>query len=225
MRDAEIRRILGQTLDDGRLSRGERKALRHVVEELSDSDRAGFRRRAFEMAHDAAADDRTRGLVAWLEAVTGVVAPKDGGPAPLCEVLSSPGEACMKRIQALVAAAVDTIDVCVYTITDDRIARRIEEAHRRGVTVRILSDDEKASDLGSDIDRFRTSGIPVRLDASSHHMHHKFAVFDGRTALTGSYNWTRSAAEHNQENLVVSDDPRFVRALAEEFERLWARFS
>jgi phosphatidylserine/phosphatidylglycerophosphate/cardiolipin synthase-like enzyme len=50
-------------------------------------------------------------------------------------------------------------------------------------------------------------------------------VFDGRTAVTGSYNWTRTAAEQNQENLVVSDDPRLVRTLADEFERLWRSFS
>ena len=56
-------------------------------------------------------------------------------------------------------------------------------------------------------------------------MHHKFAVFDGRTAVTGSYNWTRSAARVNQENLVVSDDPRLVKPLVEEFERLWEKFS
>jgi phosphatidylserine/phosphatidylglycerophosphate/cardiolipin synthase-like enzyme len=52
-------------------------------------------------------------------------------------------------------------------------------------------------------------------------MHHKFAVFDGSLALTGSYNWTRGAARDNEENLVISDAPRFVEAFQGEFERLW----
>ena len=102
---------------------------------------------------------------------------------------------------------------------------RPRQAHRRGVLVRVLSDDEKAHDLGSDVHELRTLGVPVRFDSSPHQMHHKFAVFDGRTAVTGSYNWTRTAAEHNQDNLVVSDDPRLVRTLADEFERLWGLFS
>ncbi len=55
-------------------------------------------------------------------------------------------------------------------------------------------------------------------------MHHKFALFDGARLMTGSYNWTRSAAQHNHENLVVSDDHELVGAFGKTFERLWASF-
>jgi phosphatidylserine/phosphatidylglycerophosphate/cardiolipin synthase-like enzyme len=55
-------------------------------------------------------------------------------------------------------------------------------------------------------------------------MHHKFAIFDQRLLVTGSYNWTRSAAERNRENLAVTDDRRLVAAFREEFERLWRDF-
>jgi cardiolipin hydrolase len=98
----------------------------------------------------------------------------------------------------LLAEAAGRVDICVFTITDDRVADQILAAHRRGVAVRIISDDEKAFDEGSDIDRLRHAGVPVRVDSSVHHMHHKFALFDGRRLLTGSYNWTRAAARDNQ---------------------------
>jgi phosphatidylserine/phosphatidylglycerophosphate/cardiolipin synthase-like enzyme len=52
-------------------------------------------------------------------------------------------------------------------------------------------------------------------------MHHKFAIFDGELLLNGSYNWTRSAAEHNQENFTVTNDPAVVRRFAEAFARMW----
>jgi len=80
-------------------------------------------------------------------------------------------------------------------------------------------------DLGSDIERLRRSGIEVRTDTSPSHMHHKFAVFDGLMVLTGSYNWTRSAADRNQENLVCSNDPGLVDAFAGTFEQLWSQFA
>jgi len=55
-------------------------------------------------------------------------------------------------------------------------------------------------------------------------MHHKFALFDGRLLLTGSYNWTRGAADDNHENFVVTDDPHLLRAYAQAFEDLWHQF-
>ncbi len=149
-------------------------------------------------------------------------APADEGS--LSEVFMSPGEACVRRIAGLVGAAVRTVDICVFTITDDRISRAIREAHRRGVQVRIVTDDEKAHDAGSDTLALGRDGVPVRVDDSPFHMHHKFAIFDGRLLLTGSYNWTRGAAENNQENLLVTDDARFVRPFVAEFERLWTQF-
>ena len=112
----------------------------------------------------------------------------------------------------------------MFTITDDRIADAILEAHHRGVKVRIISDDDKSFDRGSDIQRLRDANVSLRVDHSPHHMHHKFAVFDGRLAVTGSYNWTRGAAERNHENLVILDDPRIVPRFVDEFERLWAQF-
>ena len=84
--------------------------------------------------------------------------------------------------------------------------------------MRIITDDAKADDLGSDIDRLGRPGIAVRVDRSPFHMHHKFAIVDGATLLTGSYNWTRGAARDNEENLIVTDEPRLVSAFASTFD-------
>lgn len=91
--------------------------------------------------------------------------------------------------------------------------------------MRVLTDNEKASDLGSDIARIAEAGIPVAVDESDKHMHHKFAIFDASVVITGSYNWTRSAATYNEENLVTTGEPSLVRAFSEEFDRLWKKFS
>ena len=56
-------------------------------------------------------------------------------------------------------------------------------------------------------------------------MHHKFTVFDGATLVTGSYNWTRSAANANQENIVVTADRALVDAFEAQFEKLWRQFA
>ena len=121
----------------------------------------------------------------------------------------------------LLRSAVREVDICVFTITDDQIAEAILTAHRRNVAVRILTDQEKSSDRGSDIKRFHNAGVSVRVDRSPYHMHHKFAVFDARTLLTGSYNWTRTANEFNQENFIVTDDQYLVETYSAVFDQLW----
>lgn len=144
--------------------------------------------------------------------------------SPRTEVHFSPGDACRECLCDLLRNAKRSVDICVFTITDNRISREIFAAHARGVLVRIISDNDKADDRGSDIHRFIDAKIPVALDRSDKHMHHKFAVFDGAILVTGSYNWTRSAAEYNEENLVVLEIPSLILEFGTEFEFLWQTF-
>lgn len=119
------------------------------------------------------------------------------------------------------AAAKKTLDICVFTITDDRIASVIVKAHAHGVKVRIITDNDQASQLGSDIEKFKSAGIPTKLDTSPFHMHHKFAVIDGSFVVNGSFNWTKGAATNNCENIMATNHQDFVRSFAAHFETMW----
>ncbi|MCC6620310.1 MAG: endonuclease [Deltaproteobacteria bacterium] len=131
-------------------------------------------------------------------------------------------DVCGRIIHAFRSARA-RVDVCVFTVTDDRITRAILDAHRRGVKIRVVSDDDKSGDLGSDIERLAEAGVSVRIDRTPVHMHHKFAIFDGDMLMTGSYNWTRSANDENHENLLVTFDPALVAAYTKELERVWSQ--
>jgi phosphatidylserine/phosphatidylglycerophosphate/cardiolipin synthase-like enzyme len=118
-----------------------------------------------------------------------------------------------------------TADVCVFTITDDRLSSALLDAHHRGVAFRVITDNDKAFDEGSDVDRISRAGVPLRVDQTRFHMHHKFAVIDDQWLLSGSYNWTRGASRDNEENLIVTSEPRLIAAYRSAFERLWADLS
>jgi len=133
----------------------------------------------------------------------------------------SPGPDCRIAIEQAMETALDELLICVFTISDDRLSDAIQRAHRNGLTVRVISDNDKMEDKGNDVERLSLSGVDVRIDRSPEHMHHKFMVVDGRTVLTGSYNWTRSAETRNEENLVSIDDPVLAGQFSDEFERLW----
>jgi len=101
------------------------------------------------------------------------------------------------------------------------ITQAILAAHHRGVAIQLLTDNDKLLDLGSDIIELRKAGINVKVDNTSNHMHHKFLVTDDSSIITGSYNWTRSAAKFNYENIIVSTEQTLVHDFIIEFERLW----
>jgi mitochondrial cardiolipin hydrolase len=54
-------------------------------------------------------------------------------------------------------------------------------------------------------------------------MHNKFAIFDGKLLLRGSYNWTENAEDYNWENVIILDDTSVVRAYREQFEKMWKK--
>ncbi|MBP8791358.1 MAG: DUF1669 domain-containing protein [Breznakibacter sp.] len=137
------------------------------------------------------------------------------------QVLFSPGKDIPENIAFLLDRATTTIDLCVFTISDSRLADKLVEAHQRGVKVRIITDDQKCFDDGSQVFALQHAGIPVKTDDSRYHMHHKFAVVDGRLAFSGSYNWTYTAQNHNQENLVITTNYTIVHQFIEEYESLW----
>jgi mitochondrial cardiolipin hydrolase len=228
---ADLDTLLKQTLADHQVQSGEKKVLvawaaEHAPDE---SSRAIARSRAFALAKAELAGEPAR-VLDWLEEVVKVFHRPAGGPAPAPPEPSgayfSPGTTCIQEVLRQFQKARQAADVCVFTITDDRITRAILDTHARGVAVRVLTDNDKAHDLGSDIDRLRAAGIPCKMDVgNAAHMHHKFALFDGRRLMTGSFNWTRSASEQNEENLIVTADPVLVAAFAGRFEALWGRLT
>ncbi|MFC0676516.1 phospholipase D-like domain-containing protein [Lysobacter korlensis] len=223
----QLDRLLADTAADGVLDTDEKLELREVGATL-DSERLRYlRNRAFAITRDVVAADPTRALdsLRWLEQVVRTLDLSAAVAVASSSVFFSPGDSCLRKLRELCRTAKRQLDICVFTIADDRLTEEILDAHRRGVAVRIISDDDKRIDDGSDIIRLAAQGIEIRLDDSRFHMHHKFAVFDGRILANGSFNWTRTASTSNNENLVVSEDAYLVRCFAGQFDTLWDRFT
>ena len=122
-------------------------------------------------------------------------------------------------------SATTTLDICVFSITYNVLGDAIIEAHKRGVKVRVISDDEQAKNPGADIERLQQAGIPLKIDLDPKaHMHNKFVLIDKQTLLTGSFNWTKQAALKNNENFMATNDEYLIEKYGEEYERLWEKF-
>lgn len=231
MQDHEVKEALRASLEDGQLDRTERDGFREWIEKAGSGGqkRAVYQSMAFELAREALERGvvNHHSVINWLERVVKILTPLAVATPAVAsaDVRFSPQHDCAGRIVQLFDDARRAVDVCVFTITDNRISEAIERAHRRAVQIRIITDDDKLFDPGSDIQQLAAAGLSVRMDKTQYHMHHKFAIFDGTLLLNGSYNWTRSAALYNEENFVLTGDPRLIRPFAELFQQLWEKFA
>ena len=83
-----------------------------------------------------------------------------------------------------------------YTFTDDSIAQRLVEAHRRGVRVEVLLEGGPVGGVTDEqvaaVERLRSAGVPVRVMGTSRarydYQHAKYVVADDRLVVT-SENW------------------------------------
>lgn len=218
-------RLLEDSLDDLRMSRSERGDLRAWLKDQNCSGHilAQLRNTTFRIVREHAHSEDPQQLFSWLESVMRTLYPVDAVEAVQTEVWFSPDQDCVGRICRLIQQTRKSIDVCVFTVTDNRLSDSLLDAHRRGVSVRLITDNEKSSDSGSDVEGLDHAGIAVRMDLSEWHMHHKFAVFDGSILLNGSYNWTRGAAEHNAENFLITDQAPLVHRYQQYFAELWLK--
>ena len=65
------------------------------------------------------------------------------------------------------------------------------------------------------------SGSKATLMSSACRMHHKFAVIDNKKVITGSFNWSPSAAHTNDETLLVIESPQLAAHFTREMDRMW----
>ncbi|MBT9392007.1 hypothetical protein KLP40_02420 [Hymenobacter sp. NST-14] len=220
-----------QAFADVNLSPGEARHLRDLLLNFQRQHGSveGLRHQLFELARERFNTFKDKAVIEWLEAASALLPAEEapastvtsGAGAARARAFFSPREECVAGIREFIADARRTLDVCVFTVADDRLTEALLAAHRRGVRVRLLTDNEKLYDKGSDVRALHAAGVPVRVDRTANHMHHKFALADDAWLLTGSYNWTRSAAEYNLENLLITPDAHLVSRYAAEFARLW----
>ena len=222
--DEESKRILSRFEEASREGWINSSDLQSIHQELEakghSSDRLDWLRgQVLQVLHPNAKDEESRRLVTWAENVMRLLA-TGSGVDQATRVYFTPGAACHEAVLGCLDAALSSLDICVFTITDDRITDRIRQAAKRGVCVRIITDNEKARDLGSDVYFLAAAGLSVREDFSADHMHHKFAVADSCQVITGSFNWTKGSC-YNYENILLCSDLNVVTAYQREFNRLW----
>jgi len=151
-------------------------------------------------------------------------------------------------INKTLANAKKSVDLALFVFSDQRLANTLEIESSRGVAVRALIDSnfiyrsysEGLDMMGATLSDncqleadnrpwkqpIATVGVPVLPKGDR--LHHKFAVVDGNTVITGSHNWSEAANHGNDETLLAilyegsaNESPTVAAHFEREFDRLY----
>ncbi len=143
----------------------------------------------------------------------------------VAEALFSRDGSVGEAIERSISSSVAFLDAALYRFNNPRLARALEAARERGVRTRLIFDRNKFEESPATRELLSKHRLSFRLiygvKGQGSKMHHKFCVIDGRTVLTGSYNWTLESENQNYESLLILDSSEIVAAYQHEFEGLW----
>jgi phosphatidylserine/phosphatidylglycerophosphate/cardiolipin synthase-like enzyme len=134
------------------------------------------------------------------------------------------------------------VDLSLFVFSAQNLANALADLQQRGATIRLLADpgfanrafsevldlvgvslpDQRCQlEAGNRVWSRPLQGVGTPQLASGDKLHHKFAVIDRRRVITGSFNWSPSAAFQNDETLLVIDSPLLAAHFEAEMDRLW----
>ena len=148
----------------------------------------------------------------------------------------------LRLIASTLAGAERRVDLALFVFSAQPLTAVIAELQQRGVQLRLLADPGFASrpfsevldllgvaladrdcklEAGNQPLQHPNQGVGIPRLPGGDKLHHKFAVIDNRTVITGSFNWSPSAAHQNDEVLLVIESPLLAAHFTREMDRLW----
>lgn len=151
-----------------------------------------------------------------------VAKPQDKALYPI-EVYFSPNGHVRDRIIKAIDGSASSIDLAIFDLTSQDIKSALERAKNRKVKIRIAADSRQAKGKHSVIQALINEGFNVRIVHCIGRgiMHNKFAIFDNKLLVTGSYNWTENAEHFNYENAVFICDSEAIKKYQQELGKIW----
>ena len=140
------------------------------------------------------------------------------------ETYFSPNGGVASNIIKAINNTKSSIDLAIFDLTSNDIASVLEQAQKRGVKIRIIADSRQAKGAYSAITELAREQVDIKITHGEGRgiMHNKFAIFDTKLMVTGSYNWTNNAERFNYENAIFITDPNVIKQYQKYFDRIWS---
>jgi phosphatidylserine/phosphatidylglycerophosphate/cardiolipin synthase-like enzyme len=137
--------------------------------------------------------------------------------------------------------AEDSIDLALFVFSEQELADILQEKQQQGLIIQGIFDPGFAFRYYSEVldmlgvtaynrcqpetdnnpwnQPLNTIGVPNL--AFGDKLHHKFALIDDQTIISGSHNWSQAANHLNDETLIVINNHQVAQHFDQEFQRLY----
>jgi hypothetical protein len=148
---------------------------------------------------------------------------------PIAKAAILLGQDYFQTTQRAIQEAKESIYIAMYLInvepapTDNPASILLEgliNAHKRGISVKLILDDTKFSINYNAYKRLKDAGVAVYLDSAQAVLHGKAIVIDSRICILGSFNWSRASLSDNYEFATYIEDPQLAQTLLDYFNRI-----
>ena len=132
-------------------------------------------------------------------------APEDQPVSPLVEVINN---------------AQSSLRFMAFSFTLDEVGAAVLARAEAGVVVEGILEQIGSETENSEMTRLFCAGLPVFQDGNPYILHHKVFIIDEEIVVLGSFNFSSSSANDNDENMVIVHDPDLAAQFLAEYARL-----
>ncbi len=135
---------------------------------------------------------------------------------------SPKGNVYENAIKPQIENAKNEIFVSAFFLTRKDMVEDLIAAQKRGVKIKIIVDATAAANKSNKHEDLRNEKIPVKIENWGGKNHEKNIVIDSKVLIVGSANFSKSAVEKNDENLLVIANPVVAQKYREHFMKLYS---
>ncbi|MEZ4671846.1 MAG: phospholipase D-like domain-containing protein [Anaerolineae bacterium] len=138
------------------------------------------------------------------------------------QILFAPEDRIVSALAVTLSSAQKSIQFLAFSFTLDDVAGVMQQKANQGVIVQGIFETTGSETRSSELRPLLCSGLEMKQDGNPFVLHHKVMIIDGKTVITGSFNFSAGARDENDENVVIITDPDLALQYQEEFARRWA---
>ena len=128
----------------------------------------------------------------------------------------------ISALRAEIERAERSIHIMTFVFSLEELAEAILlQAAREDLLVRGVFEKRNSTASWSLLPALHCAGAEMRQDGNPYTLHHKVIIIDEATVITGSFNFSNSAAKSNDENIVIIRNATIAGLYLDEWRRIW----